>query len=283
MADDAIGIRDVVFDPYRLTKFDEEKWMWSVGDWENPASADFMAVLMENAQVSTPNHSLIRGYTAQSDCVISVYGNLFAEVPEFIGPAPNDPLFDFMICNSKGQILYPEDQSGFYSFRMADLTASKPTMVNVSAKINEGEKVYIIFRNRSDKAFAYLYTHFQICETPEGEAPSTPLTGAADGFSDTQGGDGWNYYYTTNDSYRFVKGTKLDKVITGNQGNAGTLLPGDEDDDAATPIVEQQGPLWTILFWVSLGIDLLCVALLILFILQKLRQAKAATPPTAAA
>ena len=283
MAEDAIGIRDVVFDPYRLTKFDEEKWMWSVGDWENPASADFMAVLMENAQVSTPNHSLIRGYTAQSDCVISVYGNLFAEVPEFIGPAPNDPLFDFMICNSKGQILYPEDQSGFYSFRMADLTASKPTMVNVSAKINEGEKVYIIFRNRSDKAFAYLYTHFQIFETPEGEAPSTPLTGASDGFSDTQGGDGWNYYYTTNDSYRFVKGTKLDKVITGNQGNAGTLLPDDEDDDAAAPIVEEQGPLWTILFWVSLGIDLLCVLLLILFILQKLRQAKAATPPTAAA
>lgn len=280
LSDDAPGIRDVVFDLQQLPQFDEEKWMWSVGDWENPASAEFMAVLMENAQVSTPNYSLVRGYTAQSDCVISVYGNLFSEVPEFLGAAPNEALFDFMICNSKGQIMYPEDQTGFHTFRIADLTASKPIMVNVSAKINEGEKVYIVFRNRSDKAFAYLYTHFQIFETPEGENPGTPLTGAADGFSDTQGADGWNYYYTTNDSYRFVKGTKLDKVITG--GNMSGMLGGSDDDDGDTdPVVTGPDPLWTTLFWVSLGLDIVCVILLALFIVMKLRRPKNDPPQEA--
>ena len=105
MADNEAGIRDVVFDPYQLKLFDEDKWMWSVSDWENPASSGYMAVLMESAQVSTPNYSMVRSYTAEDDCVISVYGNLSCEVPEFLGAAPNEAVFDFMICNSKGQIM----------------------------------------------------------------------------------------------------------------------------------------------------------------------------------
>lgn len=278
MSDDEAGIRDVIFDVQQLTQFDEEKWMWSVSDWENPASDGYMAVLMESAQVSTPNYSMIRSYTAQSDCVISVYGNLSSEIPEFLGAAPNEALFDFMICNSKGQIMYPEDQTGFYTFRAQDLPVNQPLLINVSAKIAAGEKVYMVFRNRSEKAFTYAYTHFQVFETPEGENPSVPLSGAAEGFSDTQGTNGWNYYYTTNDSFRFVKGTKLDKVITGtSSGTTDTK----EDDKEKDDVVAEDATPWTVLFWVSVGIDALCIVLLALFIVWKLKASKSVgeTPP----
>lgn len=280
MADDEAGIRDVIFDPYLLTQFDEEKWMWSVSDWENPSSAGYMAVLMESAQVSTPNYSMVRSYTAQSDCVISVYGNLSCEIPEFIGPAPNEALFDFMICNSKGQIMFPEDQTGFYTFRAQDLPVNQPLLINVSAKIAAGEKVYMVFRNRSEKAFAYAYTHFQVFETPEGENPSVPLSGAAEGFSDTQGTNGWNYYYTTNDSFRFVKGTKLDKVITGTSSDVTNDNKDDDKQKDDEAIAEDAAP-WTVLFWVLVGVDALCILLLALFIVWKLKASKpvAEVPP----
>ncbi len=270
MSAEDVGMRDVRFDPHQLTQFDEEKWMWSVSDWENPSSAGYMAVMLEGASVSTPNYSMIRSYEVQSDCVVSVYGNMFSEVPAFLGAAPNEALFDFLICNDKGQIMYPEDQSGFYSFKAADLTVNKPIVVNVSAGAKAGDKVYVVFRNRSDKAFTYLYTHFQIFETPVGENPSVPLTGAAEGFSDTQGDNGWRYYYTTNDSYRFVKGTKLDKVITG------TATP-DTDSPAEEEETEEVGTntLAVVMFWVSAGIDLICITLLVLYILWKVRQKKA--------
>ena len=273
---DDVGMRDVIFDPYQLTQFDEKKWMWSVSDWENPSSAGYMAVMLEGASVSTPNYSMIRSYEVQSDCVVSVYGNMFSEVPAFLGVAPKEALFDFLICNDKGQIMYPEDQSGFYSFKAEDLTVNKPIVVNVSANAKAGDKVYIVFRNRSDKAFTYLYTHFQIFETPAGENPSVPLTGAAEGFSDTQGDNGWRYYYTTNDSYRFVKGTKLDKVVTG------TTAP-DTDTSTEEEEVKETGTntFATVMFWVSAGIDVICIAVLALYFVWKLRQKKAATAPPA--
>ncbi|MBQ3133750.1 MAG: hypothetical protein IJC17_05715 [Clostridia bacterium] len=275
---DDVGIRDVIFDPKQLTQFDEEKWMWSVSDWENPASNGYMAVLLEGAHVSTPHYSLVRSYKAESDCVISVYGNMFSEVPEFLGAAPNEPLFDFMVCNDKGQIMYPEDQSGFYTFKASDLTVDKPIVINVSAKAAAGDKVYIVFRNRSDKAFAYLYTHFQIFETPEGENPSVPLTGTAEGFSDTQGANGWNYYYTTNDSYRFVKGTKLEKVITGN-ASVNTEKPDDSKEEPDEQQTAAPDPLMTVMFWVSAGVDLISIVLLVLYILWKVRKKSAVTVP----
>lgn len=280
MSADTAGIKDVVFDPYLLTQFDEEKWMWSVSDWENPSSDGYMAVLLEGAHVSTPHYSMIRSYEVQSDCVVSVYGNLFSEVPAFLGAAPNEAVFDMLICNDRGQIMYPEDQSGFYSFKASDLTVEKPMVINVSAKATAGEKVYIVFRNRSDMAFAYLYTHLQIFETPEGENPGVPVSGAAENFSDTQGMDGWNYYYTTNDSYRFVKGTKLDKVITGNTPTTNLTDKTDktDKDDAANA---EASPIWMkVMFWVSAGLDVACIVLLVLYIVWKMKTKGSRTSET---
>ena len=272
MSADEAGIKNVVFDPYLLTQFDEEKWMWSVSDWENPSSDGYMAVLLEGAHVSTPNYSMVRSYEVQSDCVVSVYGNLFSEVPEFLGVAPNEAVFDMLICNDRGQIMYPEDQGGFYAFKAADLTAEKPMVINVSAKATAGDKVYIVFRNRSNMAFAYLYTHLQIFETPEGENPGVPVSGAAENFSDTQGMDGWNYYYTTNDSYRFVKGTKLDKVITGNASSGLNSTNKTDKMDKNDADGTGESPAWMkVMFWVSAGIDVVCIALLVLYVVWKMK------------
>ena len=78
-----------------------------------------------------------------------------------------------------------------------------------------------------------------------------------------------------------MKGTKLDKVITG--GNMSGMLGGSDDDgDDADPIVTGPDPLWTTLFWVSLGLDMVCVILLALFIVMKLRRPKNDPPQEAA-
>ncbi len=270
---DIAGAKNVVFDPFRVTQFDEKKWMWSVSDWENPASSGFMALHMENCSVSTPNYSMVRSYTAQSDCTISVYGNLFSEIPDVLGDAPSGKNLDFMVCNSKGQILFPEDRTGFYTFSESELSASNPILLNVSADIKEGEKVYLVFRNRSGMPYAYIYNHFSIFETPVGENPSVPVSGVSDGFSDTQGNNGWNYYFVSNDSYRFVEATELEK-LPGSTTNA----PADKEEQKEEKDEQKQEngskTVYLVLFIVSAVLDLLAVAALVAFIILKIKKQK---------
>lgn len=270
---ESAGIKDIVFDPVRLEHFDEEKWMWYINAWADPASDAYMAIQMENANVSTPKYSMIRSYTAETDCVISVYGNLFCEIPEFLGADQNAKSLDFAICNSRGQIIYPEEQTGFHTFSAAELSAENPVLVNVSCNIAAGEKVYMIFRNRSDAPFAYVYNHFQIFETPVGESPSVPVTGAADGFSDTQGNNGWNYYYALSDSFRFTEGTVLEPVVAPGAPNVGAADKNDKKNNSLKLDLSEDG-IYKIIFFVSVGVDVAAVAALVLFILIKLKKAK---------
>lgn len=272
----APGFKDIVFDPIRLTKFDEKKWMWYTNSWDDPASDGYMSILMENAQVGTKNYSMIRSYTAQSDCTISVYGNVSSEIPEFLGVNTSQKNLDFAICNSKGQLIFPEDRTGFYTFSADELKPEKPLLVNASCDINKGEKVYIIFRNRSDADFAYLYTHLQIFETPVGENPTVPVTGAADGFSSTQGENGWNYYYALNDTFRFVEGTEFEKLPS-----APGLNNVDKDEDVDKK-AETGDTLLKVIFFISAGLDFAAIAALAVFIILKLKRKNggAAEAPT---
>lgn len=270
---DSAGIKDIVFDPVALENFDEEKWMWYVNAWADPASDGYMAIQMENASVATPKYSMIRSYTAETDCVISVYGNLFAEIPEFLAADRTAKSLDFAICNSKGQIIYPEEQNGFHTFSASELTAENPILVNVSCNIEAGEKVYMIFRNRSDAQFAYIYTHFQIFETPAGENPSVPVSGAADGFSDTQGDNGWNYYYAANDTFRFTEGTVLTPVPSVGVPDVGEQNGnGKNNKTEKTPITEEE--IYKIVFFVSVGLDIAAIVGLVIFIAIKAKNRK---------
>ncbi len=267
----APGFKDIVIDPTALQKFDEEKWMWYVNAWADPASDAYMALQMENANVANPKYSMIRSYTAQTDCTISVYGNLFAEIPEFLGVSSAGKDLDFAVCNSKGQIIFPEDRSGFYTFSANELTAEKPYLLNVSCDIRAGEKVYIIFRNRSKADFAYVYNHFQIFETPVGENPTVPVSGCSDGFSDVQGDNGWNYYYALSDSFRFAEPTEFEKL-------PGSIVdkPSIDEQDGKTDVVAHDNKtLYKIIFFVSTGLDLTAITLLAIFIILKFRKRNA--------
>lgn len=268
--EDAPGFKDIVFDPVRIENFDEEKWMWYVNAWDDPASDGYMAIIMENAQVSTKNYSMIRSYTAQSDCTLSVYGNFSSEIPDFLGANINRKNLEFVICNSKGQIVFPEDRSGFYKFSAAELKPDKPLLINVSFDVTEGEKVYIIFKGADDIDFAYAYTHFQVFETPVGEKPSTPVTGAAEGFSDNQGDNGWNYYYAPNDTFRFKTGTELMKYETdSSESDNQDTQTGTSDKDKNEP---ENKTVYKVIFIVSAVLDLAAVVLLAVFIILKLKK-----------
>ncbi len=274
--EDAPGFKDIVFDPVRLEKFDEEKWMWYANAWDDPASDGYMALVMENAQVSTKNYSMIRSYTAESDCSLSVYGNFSSEIPEFLGANTTLKNLEFVICNSKGQIVFPEDRAGFYKFSAAELKPDKPLLINVSFDVTEGEKVYIIFKGSKDIDFAYAYTHFQIFETPVGESPSVPVTGAADGFSDTQGDNGWNYYYAPNDTFRFKTGTELFKYEVDAPATDNDDKTDSSDKDSSDKKDEEKpkedDSLYKIIFFASAALDAVAIILLAVFIILKLKK-----------
>ena len=262
------GFKDFVIDSSLIQKFDEEKWMWYINSWADPASDAYMAIQMENCSVSTPNYSMIRSYTAQTDCTISVYGNLFTEIPEFLGVPTNEKSLDFAICNSKGQIIFPDDRSGFYTFSADELSAEKPLLLNVSCDIREGEKVYIIFRNRSKADFAYVYHHFQIFETPVGENPSVPVSGCSDGFTDKQGENGWNYYYALPDSFRFVEATEFEKL----PGSTVDKPSVEKNDDKIDQPQEESNTMYKVIFFVAVGVDFVTIVLFAMFIISKLKK-----------
>ncbi len=278
MADDEQGIRDVTFDMSVIGNFDEEKWMWTVGGsknaFENPASPAFMAVQGESSLVSNRYYSSIRTYTAQTDCTLNINGNLLTEVPEYMGQASQDSRLDYMICNSKGQIVYPTDQSGFFTFHPQELRPDKPMLLNVNVKLKAGESLYFIGRNRTDKDYVYFYNYFVLTESPDDASKSPVVVDFSGSFSDKQGQDGWRYYYASSDAFRFLPGTVLDKP-------AGTGKPGGNTDDKNNADDQAQKTGSTVnpvlvAFYVTVSVDILAIAAIVLLVVWKLRQKKAA-------
>lgn len=268
VADDSAGKKDVRFEPYMLTNFDDEKWMWYVDDWENPASKGHMALLMETTAASTPNYSMVRSYTAQEDCTLSIYGNLNSEdIGDWLGGNPKGKLFDIMIFNDKGQILFPTDRSGFYTFEAGTFNAEDAVIVNVSADMNAGEKVYMVTRNRSEVPYFWTYMYFQIFETPVGGVLGTPITSTNEGFSDMQGDNGWNYYYTTNDSYSFVSSTSEIKFTPYKESASSNKKPTSNNDDDVE--IVPKAPWLKPAFFSLVGLDVLLASVIVAFVLIK--------------
>lgn len=265
---DFAGMKDVVFEPHKLKNFDDEKWMWYVDDWENGAAKGFMAVLAETAFVSTPHYSMVRSYTVQEDSTVSIYGNMNSEdIGDWLGGNPKGKLFDIMIFNSSGQILFPVDRSGFFSFEAGTFNADNTELINISADMKAGEKIYMVTRNRSNASYFYTYMYFQIFETPVGGTLTTPLTSTNEGFSDMQGDNGWNYYYTDNNSYSFVPGTSQIKVTPFAEGSSNA-----NKKPAATPddVIAETSNWLKPTFYGLIGLDVLLVAAILGFVLLKL-------------
>ena len=276
LADDALGIRDITFDMTAVSNFDDEKWMWSMGapldTFENSASPAFMVAQGESSLVANQSYSSIRTYTAQTDCTLNINGTLLTEVPEFMGVPSQDSRLDYMICNSKGQIVYPADQTGFFSFHPSAIRPDNPKALNVNVKLKAGESLYFIGRNRTDKAFAWFYNYFVLTEIPDDTSKSAIVVDFAGSFSDTQGQDGFRYYYASNDSFRFVTGTELDKPANvGNQG--GEDESNANDGQTVTP--GASGDLMLrVAFYITIGVNVLAIATIVVFVLVKLKKAK---------
>ncbi len=281
MADDAAGIRDVVFDMSEVTYFDEENFRWTVGDpktsFESPADPAFMAVHAGGGLFCNQNYSMIRTYTAQTDCTININGNLLTEIPEYLGLPSNDSRADYMICNSKGQIVYPTDQSGFFTFHPSEVTVDKPHTVSVNVKMKAGESLYFICRNRTDRTYVCFYNYYTLTEIPDDTTQTSIVVDYAGSFSDKQGQDGWRYYYTPNNSFRFVTGTVLDKpanIVTPGGNIGGT---GDKDDSQATVEDSKGSRFVRVAFYASIAVDVLAIAAIFLFIILKIKKTKSVT------
>ena len=280
MTDDAVGIRDVAFDMSEVTYFDEENWRWTVGDpktsFESPAHPAFMAVHSGGGLFCNQNYSMVRTYTAQTDCTLNITGNMFTEVPEYLGVPSNDSKADYMICNSKGQIVYPTDQSGFYTFHPSDITVDNQHAVNVNVKLAVGETLYFICRNRTDKTYVCFYNYFALTEIPDDTTLNPVVLDYAGCFSDKQGQDGWGYYYASRDDFRFLPGTTLDKPANVGQavgGNDGSTNAKDDDDSAEE---KSDNSLIRLALYLTVGVDLLALAAIVLIVLLKIKKAKKA-------
>lgn len=281
MADDAAGIRDVAFDMFEVTYFDEENWRWTVGDpktsFASPADPAFMAVHAGGGLFCNQNYSMIRTYTAQTDCTLNISGNLLTEIPEYLGLPSNDSRADYMICNSKGQIVYPTDQSGFFTFHPSEVTVENPHAVNVNVKMKAGESLYFICRNRTDRTYVCFYNYYSLTENPDDTTMTPIVIDYAGSFSDKQGQDGWRYYYTPNDSFRFIPGTVLDKPaeIVNQGGNIGGT--NDKDDDKTTVEDSKDNKLVRVAFYVTIGVDVLAIVAIFLLVLLRIIKAKKTT------
>ena len=273
VAADSAGKKDVRFEPYMLKNFDDEKWMWYVDDWENPASKGYMAILMETTAASTPNYSMVRSYTAQEDSTVSIYGNLNSEsIGDWLGGNPKGELFDIMIFNDKGQILFPSDRSGFFTFEAGTFNAEDAKLLNISVDMNAGEKIYMVTRNRSEVPFFWTYMYFQIFETPIGGVLGTPITSTNEGFSDMQGDSGWNYYYTYNDTYSFVPSTSEIKFTPYKDSVTPQKKPVADNDAEIAAKAAWLKPA----FFSLVGFDVLLAAAIIAFVCIKLVKSKKA-------
>ncbi len=281
MADDAAGIRDVTFDMSEVTYFDEENWRWTVGDpktsFESTADPAFMAVHAGGGLFCNQNYSMIRTYTVQTDCTLNINGNLLTEVPEWLGLPSNDSRLDYMICNSKGQIVYPTDQMGFFTFRPSEASVDNPLTVNVNVKMKAGESLYFIGRNRTDKTYVILYNYYVLTENPDDTTQTPIVVDLAGSLTDKQGQDGWRYCYTTNNSFRFVTGTVLDKPaeIVGQGGNSdGTS---NKDDTQANVDNSTVNPMIRVAFYAAIGVDVVAIAAIFLLVVLKVIKARKVT------
>ncbi len=281
MADDAAGIRDVVFDMSEVTYFDEENWRWTVGDpktsFESPADPAFMAVHIGGGLFCNQNYSMIRTYTVQTDCTLNINGNLLTEIPEYLGLPSNDSRIDYMICNSKGQIVYPTDQSGFLSFHPSEITVDQPLVMTLNVKMKAGESLYFICRNRTDKLYVCLYNYYTLTENPDDSSQAPIVADFAGNFSDKQGQDGWRYYYTTNNAFRFVPGTVLDKPaeIVTQGGNVGDTS--NKDDTQVTVEDTKSSQFVRVAFYAAIAVDVLAIIAIFLLIILKTKKVKSVT------
>ena len=281
LADDAVGTRDVNFDVSEVTYFDEENWRWTVGDpktsFESPADPAFMAVHAGGGLYANQNYTMIRSYTAQTDCTLNIAGNLFTEVPEYLGVPSNDSKADYMICNSKGQIVYPTDQSGFFTFHPSEITVDNQHAMNVNVKLKAGESLYFICRNRTDKTYVCFYNYYSLTENPDDTTQTPIVVDYAGSFSDKQGQDGWRYYYAPNDTFQFITGTVLDKpaqiVVQG--GNTDTENE-QEDDQEVVEDSNDNLPI-RVAFYATIGVDVLAIAAILMLVLMKVKKAKKVT------
>ena len=280
MTDDAAGIRDVAFDMSEVTYFDEENWRWTVGDpktsFESPANPAFMAVHAGGGLFCNQNYSMIRTYTAQTDCTININGNLLTEIPEYLGLPSNDSRADYMICNSKGQIVYPTDQSGFFTFHPSEVTVENQHTVNVNVKMKAGESLYFICRNRTDKTYVCFYNYYTLTENPDDTSQTPIVIDYAGSFSDKQGQDGWGYYYASSDTFRFVPGTTLDKPAenVGQAGSIGGSGNTDSGDDEETPKESSENRMIRLALYLSIGVDVFALIAIVLIVLLKIKKAK---------
>lgn len=279
ITDDAEGIRDVTFDMSEVTYFDEENWRWTVGDpktsFESPADPAFMAVHAGGGLFCNQYYSMIRTYTVQTDCTVNITGNLLTEIPEYLGLASNDSRADYMICNSKGQIVYPTDQTGFLTFHPSEITVENPHTVNVNVKMKAGESLYFICRNRTDRTYVCFYNYFSVTENPDDTTQTPIVLDYAGCFSDKQGQDGWRYYYTPVDVFRFIPGTVLDKPaeIINQSGNVGSNND-NKKDDGDDAVSSADNTLIRVAFFASVGVDVFAIIAIVLFVLLKVKKAK---------
>ena len=203
------GRKDIKFTPIPMEFFKTDTREWfvnqvSVSDQNSPY---FGAVIQEGALAPTKNTLLARSYTASKDCNLSIDGHMQVQIPTWIDATLGETLVcEYLICNSKGQILYPKNAEGFGKIKKSDGNQTFSTALHVK----KGEEIFLIARNSNPEGMPYLQWTYSIFETAAGETKTIPVTDTTAAYSGEQGKNNFRYYYINNDdNLYFTKGTAI--------------------------------------------------------------------------
>lgn len=184
-------IATVQFTAYDMTYYDEGNLYWYIGEAaaENTEIEEYGCIQNQYGMASTNSYASVRCYEIQTDCDFSFEGTASLVFNEGDGIDQETAMIDFLVCTSKGKVIYPNDGSPFQTIAKSDGVAD----ISGEAKhLIAGDRIYFLALNRSPAKSQYLQFGVSVWETEYGAQREGSFSNT-NVYSGMQGYDGWYF------------------------------------------------------------------------------------------